>query len=179
MIPVLRGQVSPVANREKALGFPSGTTIFVCTFLGDTPKWWFSFWFPFWFPFKANQKGVPPKTVHQTAGVLGRGRMEQHVGEMQGVVDLHLQRRQSVLDFIVRLQGQEPSRFKRGLGLQNQQDHSSRGTHHSFRGKPKSEKDTLPRFESALKIRRNMQEVFPQCTKTSGFVLSTQAPPLL
>ncbi|CAJ1339367.1 unnamed protein product [Effrenium voratum] len=34
-------------------------------------------------------------------------RMEQHVGEMQGVVDLHLQRRQSVLDFIVRLQGQE------------------------------------------------------------------------
>eukprot|EP00434_Breviolum_minutum_P044798 symbB.v1.2.040056.t1/scaffold6960.1/size14222/1 len=34
-------------------------------------------------------------------------RMEQHVSEMQGVVDFHLARRKSVLDFIVRLQGQE------------------------------------------------------------------------
>lgn len=34
-------------------------------------------------------------------------RMEQHVAEMQGVVDFHLGRRKSVLDFIVRLQGQE------------------------------------------------------------------------
>ena len=34
-------------------------------------------------------------------------RMEQHVAEMQEVVDTHLARRKSVLDFIVRLQGQE------------------------------------------------------------------------
>ncbi|CAE7628729.1 FIM3 [Symbiodinium necroappetens] len=34
-------------------------------------------------------------------------RMEEHVADMQEVVDLHLARRKSVLDFIVRLQGQE------------------------------------------------------------------------